>query len=171
MLSEILTHSFGPLRSVSYGTLYPMMRRMELDGLITPYATDVEDDSLRKKKRYTITAKGRADFLQRMLQPLPTSSEALALFHFKLANLHHLKETDIRTVWLDYQRHLLERIREYGENIERIRHHDHLSTVEQQDIFRAIEHTLHLLQADLLWVNLQIQDIPGEHKNEESHHE
>jgi DNA-binding PadR family transcriptional regulator len=161
MLSEILTHSLGPLRSVSYGTLYPMMRRMELDGLIAPYTSDVEDDSLRKKKQYTITAKGRADFLHRMLQPLPTSSEALALFHFKLVNLHHLKETDIRTIWLDYQRHLLERIREYGDNIERIQQHEHLSTIEQQDILRAIDHTLHLLQSDLVWVNLQLKNIPG----------
>jgi DNA-binding PadR family transcriptional regulator len=94
-LSRELGDSLGGLWRVSYGSLYPTLRRLERDGAIESEAGD--ERGARRKKVYRITAAGEQSFLA-MLQESPhdTQSED-ARFRMRLAFFRYLPpETRIR---------------------------------------------------------------------------
>jgi DNA-binding PadR family transcriptional regulator len=94
-LSRELTESLGGLWRVSYGTLYPTLRRLEKDEAIASEPGDQR--GARRKKVFRITPKGEQLFLE-LLQETPhdTQSED-ARFRMRLAFFRYLPpETRIR---------------------------------------------------------------------------
>src|SRR5690349_2906109 len=65
LLHRILTRLLGPFRQVSWGALYPLIHRLEQEGLIVPTAAyEVTDKQARGKQRnvYQITSAGQEGF-------------------------------------------------------------------------------------------------------------
>jgi DNA-binding PadR family transcriptional regulator len=94
-LSRELGESLGGFWRVSYGSLYPTLRRMERDGLVAPLAG--QPTGGRRKTVYGITEQGERAFLD-LLQEAPgdTSTED-ARFRVRLAFFRYLSpETRIR---------------------------------------------------------------------------
>jgi DNA-binding PadR family transcriptional regulator len=105
-LSRELSESLGGLWRVSYGSLYPTLRRLERDGAIESEAGD--ERGARRKKVYRITAAGEATFLD-LLQETPVDTQAEdARFRMRLAFFRYLApETRIRL--LERRRQSLQR--------------------------------------------------------------
>lgn len=105
-LSRELTDSLGGLWRVSYGSLYPTLRRLERDGAIESEAGD--ERGARRKKVYRITETGEAMFLD-LLQEAPQEGQAEdARFRMRLAFFRYLApETRIRL--LERRRQALQR--------------------------------------------------------------
>ena len=59
-LRKRLTAILGHLRALSYGSLYPCLRRLQMRGWVT--ATEVASTSARRKVSYTLTDAGREAF-------------------------------------------------------------------------------------------------------------
>ena len=72
-LSRELGESLGGFWRVSYGSLYPTLRRLEGDGLVEPEPGEVAGG--RRKTVYRITDRGEAAFLE-LLQETPADSSA-----------------------------------------------------------------------------------------------
>ncbi|MEW6263055.1 MAG: PadR family transcriptional regulator [Thermodesulfobacteriota bacterium] len=53
---------FGFMWSINYGQIYPNLKKMEEDGLITLKSTAKADSKRPERKLYSITPKGRAEF-------------------------------------------------------------------------------------------------------------
>jgi DNA-binding PadR family transcriptional regulator len=143
-LSRELGDSLGGLWRVSYGSLYPTLRRLERDGAIESEAGD--ERGARRKKVYRITPSGEQVFLE-LLQESPhdTQSED-ARFRMRLAFFRYLPpETRIR---------LLERRRQALQ--------DRLSMIAESlrsgrggtdDYGRAlIEHSRSATESDIAWL-------------------
>jgi DNA-binding PadR family transcriptional regulator len=105
-LSRELTDSLGGLWRVSYGSLYPTLRRLERDAAIESEAGG--ERGARRKKVYRITPSGEALFLH-LLQEQPQDGQTEdARFRMRLAFFRYLPpETRIRL--LERRRQALER--------------------------------------------------------------
>ena len=142
-LSRELGDSLGGLWRVSYGSLYPTLRRLERDGAIESEAGD--ERGARRKKVYRITPRGEDLFLE-LLQETPQDTQAEdARFRMRFAFFRYLPpETRIR---------LLERRRQALQ--------DRLGTIAESlragrrdDYGRAlIEHTRESIGSDIAWLD------------------
>ena len=104
-LSKRLADTLGGFWKVSYGSLYPALRRLESEGAVEPVFP--KDDVGRRKNVYRITAKGEALFAELLQEAAPESSEDNR-FRVRLAFFRYLKpETRLR---------LLEKRRAYLED-------------------------------------------------------
>jgi DNA-binding PadR family transcriptional regulator len=143
-LSRELGDSLGGLWRVSYGSLYPTLRRLEADDAIESEAGD--ERGARRKKVYRITLKGEQVFLE-LLQESPNDTQTEdARFRMRLAFFRYLPpETRIR---------LLQRRRQALQ--------DRLATIAESqragrggsdDYGRAlIEHNRTVTESDITWL-------------------
>lgn len=104
-LSRELGGSLGGFWRVSYGSLYPTLRRLERDGFVAPVHGPGESTGGRRKTVFGITEQGERAFLE-LLQETPNdNSTEDTRFRVRLAFFRYLPpETRIR---------LLERRRTY----------------------------------------------------------
>ena len=148
-LSRELGGSLGGFWRVSYGSLYPTLRRLERDGLVSPVPG--ENIGGRRKTVFGITEHGERAFLE-LLQETPNdSSTEDTRFRVRLAFFRYLPpETRIR---------LLERRRVYlTERLATI--DDSLRTREGADDYTLslIEHGRSATRSDIEWLDGLIQN-------------
>jgi DNA-binding PadR family transcriptional regulator len=143
-LSRELSESLGGLWRVSYGSLYPTLRRLERDAAIESEAGD--ERGARRKKVYRITSKGEEMFLE-LLQESPVDTQAEdARFRMRLAFFRYLApETRIRL--LERRRQALQRrLSTIGESLRSGRG-------ASDDYGHAlIEHTRTVTESDISWL-------------------
>jgi DNA-binding PadR family transcriptional regulator len=96
-LSRELTQALGGFWRVSYGSLYPTLRRLERDGAIVSQPSDQPVAGRRRKNVYRITADGEASFLA-LLQETPHDTQTEdTRFRVRLAFFRYLPpETRLR---------------------------------------------------------------------------
>jgi DNA-binding PadR family transcriptional regulator len=151
-LSRQLTDSLGGLWRVSYGSLYPTLRRLEKDGAVEK-VFDPEEVG-RRKNVYRITDKGEGLFLE-LLEEAGHETAEENRFRIRLVFFKYLApETRIR---------LLERRRAYLE--------DRLSTIKAslrgrgagQDTYTLalMQHGHDSTEQDIAWLNGLIQSERG----------
>ncbi len=158
-LSRELGESLGGFWRVSYGSLYPSLRRLEKEGAVESVPSD---QGGRRKNVYRITEKGEKIFFELLQETPHDNSTEDTRFRVRLAFFKYLPpETRIR---------LLERRRASLE--------DRLSTIK--DSLRAtrervddytlalMEHGQSATESDIAWLDGLIQaerhrtaDIPG----------
>lgn len=96
-LSRELGDALGGFWRVSYGSLYPTLRRLERAGAVETLTADPASSGRRRKNVYRITEEGEELFL-RLLQESPQEGQAEdARFRIRLAFFRYLPpETRIR---------------------------------------------------------------------------
>ena len=143
-LSRELGESLGGLWRVSYGSLYPTLRRLERDGAIESEAGDQR--GARRKKVYRITPSGEQLFLE-LLQEAPQDTQSEdARFRMRLAFFRYLPpETRIR---------LLERRRQaLQQRLVRIAESLATGRAGADDYGRAlVEHNRTSTESDIAWL-------------------
>lgn len=112
-LRKRLTEMLGPFRSLSYGTLYPTLRRLVNRGSIEPVSlTSAQESPGMRTKRarivYALTADGKEEFEQWANRPGPGSwdDEAFAAhmaFFSRTERRARLRILHGRRTWLDEQ--------------------------------------------------------------------
>ena len=106
LIMHVISEMIGPWQKVSAGTLYPLLARLERQGLIQAQAlSDLTSPHRRTARTYAITDAGRARFHQLMLDIVSTIGEYQRLFHLKVPHLEFLTH--------DEQLQLLEHYRDY----------------------------------------------------------
>jgi DNA-binding PadR family transcriptional regulator len=96
-LSRELTQALGGFWRVSYGSLYPTLRRLERDGAIVSQPSDQPVAGRRRKNVYRITEDGESSFLA-LLQETPHDTQTEdTRFRVRLAFFRYLSpETRLR---------------------------------------------------------------------------
>ncbi|MGZ4131814.1 MAG: PadR family transcriptional regulator [Actinomycetota bacterium] len=147
-LSRELSEQLGGLRRVSYGSLYPTLRRLEREGAVE--ATGQGATGGRRKTVYRITPEGEALFLELLEEPTPDGQGEDARFRIRLAFFRYLSpEKRIR---------LMERRRaSLQDRLDEIKAAAH-GPAEEDDYQRALmEHGRAATEADIAWLNGLIQ--------------
>lgn len=94
-LKKAFSISFAFFSGLSYGSIYPALKKMEKNGLITKHV-EIQDGS-PNRKIYTVTEAGRTAFLNSLKSPLPTEQPKSA-FLMRLFFFAHLSPQDRKSV-------------------------------------------------------------------------
>lgn len=167
LLHTILSRALGPLRQISWGSLYPLIKRLTQEGLITQLEEEQPEAVGRKRKVYQISELGIARFFELMREPLNYTADSQNLFRIKLSNFGHIS--------LEMQLAILNEYKEYAEFMinhalmskKQIVAEPEISENERQYILLTNDHKLTLAEADLEWISQQIHSL-GEQKSEKS---
>jgi DNA-binding PadR family transcriptional regulator len=171
LIMHVISEMIGPWQKVSAGTLYPLLGRLEHDGLIQATVDAGSDPSRRRTARvFMITDAGRARFRELMLDLVSSIGEYQRLFYLKVPHLEFLSSEE--------QMQLLEHYHDYCRaalrHQERITHElearlnsfpeqppPDTDGATQSGISNGLIITQHMLthwQAELAWVDQLIAD-------------
>src|SRR5438067_2313377 len=92
LIAKIANDTLGPWAKVSNGTLYPLLTRLEQNGLIT--RAEGEQDSAqaeRSARTFVITDEGRKRFHQLMMDTSSNIGDYQKIFHRKVSSLDLLQ--------------------------------------------------------------------------------
>ena len=148
-LSRELAQQLGGLWRVSYGSLYPTLRRLERDGAVEQVPGEAGGKG-RRKLVYRITPAGEALFLRLLEEPPQEGQAEDARFRVRLAFFRYLPpETRVRL--LDRRRAgLEERLEQLTAAI--------AAAADNDDYQRALmDHGRAATEADIAWLNGLIQ--------------
>lgn len=142
----------GPFRALSYGSLYPALKRMVADGLI---ATDGEEDSPRGSRRskisYALTDDGRAR-LREELASAGASSWDDDAFDVRFS-MFDKTDSETRLRILEGRRsRLAERLEEVSANLRRVRERHDAYTAELH------RHGLETVEREVEWLDRLIDE-------------
>ena len=143
-LSRELGDALGGLWRVSYGSLYPTLRRLERGGAVAAVAADPASAGRRRKNVYRITDTGERMFFE-LLQESPHEGQTEDVrFRIRLAFFRYLPpETRIR---------LMERRRQgLEERLKQLK--THLSDTHDDYQRSLAEHGRAATESDIAWLN------------------
>src|SRR5215469_2913213 len=114
LLHEIVNMILGPFHRLSWGTLYPLIRRLEAEGLVTAQAQPqprrrgvLKTGRAPVRTVYTLTEQGRARFVDLMLDPGVYTPDYPNLFAMKFTKLGYLAPAQRLAVLEPYHTYLL----------------------------------------------------------------
>src|SRR6476646_9016633 len=111
LLNQIVQKAIGPIRQMSWGALYPLLRRLEQQGLIRREASGGEGGE-REKKIYRITPAGEARFRQLMAEPGAYDADYPDLFTLKMSKFQHV-DRDVQMAIVQHYRGYVQYIEAY----------------------------------------------------------
>lgn len=143
-LRKQLSQKLGLFWKVSFGSLYPTLRRLERRGAVV--AADADPQTSRRKREYAITETGEQEFLD-MLQEGTASAAEQEKFSLRLAFFRYLRpEIRIR---------LLERRKAYLEDkLDEGRRSLRLARRGRADAYTLslVRHGVDITEADIAWL-------------------
>ena len=155
LLREIVNLAIGPVRQMSWGGLYPLIRRLEAEGLIEQ-AKDTAPSGARERKVYRITPTGQERFMFLMLKPEEYSLDYPDLFNIKLTNFDHLSFPQRLEVLRHYQGYVRFNLAHLESSTKHVTNQPRIGEGEREHILRALEHRSAVSNADLTWVESEI---------------
>jgi DNA-binding PadR family transcriptional regulator len=158
-LHRIIQRILGPFHRLSWGTLYPLIRRLEQQGLITseiePRDTTQEEGG-QSRKIYRLTSDGRGRFFALMLDPGEYSPDYPDLFAVKLSKFALLTPAQ-RLVVLQQYREYLSVLREYYSSGARsVIANPGITEQERPFILQLSDYHVHSFDAKLAWLDDRI---------------
>lgn len=157
LIQSVINFAVGPTRSVSWGTIYPLIKRLEENGYIL--AVDADDDDPRGKKQYRTTDAGRDRFLQLMNETGEHNGTTADLFRIKVGCFGHVsKDVRIR-VMNDYRRQMTEVLSHSGSMMKRLEVESGLPLDEKRYASLALDHQMAVAESELLWVESKLTEM------------
>ena len=161
LLREIIEMAIGPFRRMSWGALYPLLRRLEADGLIEQ-VPDTEASGDRPRKIYGITEAGRERFLYLLLRPAEQEADYIDAFNMRMVNFDHLTPLQQREIVAAYRSYLQFALAHLTKARQFVVAETHIAAAEKTWILRCQDHRIHLVAADLEWINALEADLSKE---------
>ncbi len=93
VIAKIINDMIGPYAKFSSGRLYPLLAKLEADGLIVATETAPESGD-RRQHPYAITEAGRVRFHALMLDTTSNPGDYQRIFWYKLPQLHTLAASE-----------------------------------------------------------------------------
>lgn len=159
-LQSILSNVVGPIRQISWGVLYPLIRKLENEGLIEK-ATEETGGAGRPRKVYRITDAGRDRFHWLMTEPAEYTTDFENLFDIKLSNFHYMETEEQVHIMKQYEDYLRFLEHHFGVLKKEVVANDRIPKEEKPYILRVFSHREHVLQADLAWIKQEIRETLG----------
>jgi DNA-binding PadR family transcriptional regulator len=151
LIQTILNFAVGPTRRISWGTLYPLIKRLEENGYIV--AIDADDDDPRGKKRYRTTEAGRTRFIELMNDPGEHNAATAELFRIKIGCFGHVDREVRLRILADYRNQLTEILSYSTAMTKRIEEESGLPCDEKRFALLGLDHQKTVADAELRWVD------------------
>ena len=160
-LHENANRILGPLRPLSWGTLYPLIRRLEQEGLTTASVEKRREGFPlagrgQPRRVYTLTSAGKQRFFDLMLTPAEYSRDTPELFFIKLARLQLLAPVQRISVLQWYRRYVFDLHRYYQASRQEVLNNAEIPEGERPFLVQLLDYRYHTLQAELSWLDNRI---------------
>lgn len=154
---QVLNSVVGPARQVSWGTIYPLLQRLEKAGLIQRLSEPADRDDGRGRQRFSITHKGKQRFLQLMKMEPRNDPNYRDTFRIKLGNFSRVD--------IEIQRQILHRYLDRLSSIsvhtkamsERVSKVPEMDESERQNILLALAHDRFLAESESKWIRQKLR--------------
>lgn len=162
-LNEIINRVLGPQQQLSWGTLYPLIRRLEHKGLATTtIAEKSPQDALpvergQPRRIYAITEAGRARFFELMCQPQSYTYHP-DFFTVQLIKFEFLIPQQRLDILRHYRATLASLRAFYEKGRLMVEGKPQIRAPERPFIFQMVSYRLHMLDAELAWFDQAIAD-------------
>lgn len=151
LIHTILNFAIGPSRRLSWGTLYPLIKKLERNGCIA--AVDRSGDDPRGKVRYRTTEAGRIRLLELINGGGGFNAQAPEMFRIKLGCFGHLSRAARVAVMKDYRSRLDQIIAHSTAMIDRVETEPNLRSEEKTFALLALEHQKSGAEFEANWVD------------------
>ena len=162
LLHEILGKILGPFRKASWGALYPLIHRLENEGLIAPDAQTRRTDSDGKRSRrylYRITQAGRERFQAFIVEPIPYETYETDLFIGKLGYFDFITAEQQQAILQHHHGYLQAQVDYIQEAMRQVMANTEIPFAERQRIQWVNEFRLSRLEAEIHWVKKALADL------------
>jgi DNA-binding PadR family transcriptional regulator len=162
LLHEILGKILGPFRKASWGALYPLLHRLEEEGLIVPDAQTKRDDLEGKRSRrylYRITQAGRDRFQALILEPIPYEAYETDLFIGKLGYFDFITAQQQQAILHHHHGYLQAQVDYIQEALRQVMANTAIPLPERRRIQWVNEFRLSRFEAEILWVDKALADL------------
>ena len=158
-LYEIIQRILGPFHRLSWGTLYPLIRRLEQQGLLVSEVAHDQEGRGPQRKAYHITEKGQERFFALVLDPAEYSRDASDLFAIKLSKFS-LLSAEQQLVILQQRRDYLSVLRDhYSSGVNRLKANPGISKEELPYLLQISDYHVHKCDAELAWIENKIVSL------------
>jgi DNA-binding PadR family transcriptional regulator len=164
LIQSIINAALGPFRRLSWGTLYPLLRKLEHGGLIAVQGGKSGDR--RGTRNYQTTTRGKARFFELMRLPMEHETESRDLFRVKLSNFGHIGSKDRRLILADYRTNLAAIVRHSEAMAGEVMKAPGLAAAERPYVLKAIDHQRNIAASEITWVDALIQKTGGKSENQ-----
>ena len=150
LLQSIMNSALGPFRRVSWGTLYPLLRKLEQDGLISVQAGKANDR--RGTKNYRTTPRGRVRLFEIMRAVGDRDGDYRDLFRVKLSNFGLIGDEERRSILADYGAFLAAIVAHSDAMSREVANASGLAVGERPYVLKAIDHQRYLAACEISWL-------------------
>ena len=165
-LHEIIQRILGPFQQLSWGTLYPLIRRLEQQGLlvseVVSQPASVSGERGPQRKTYHITEVGRERFFALMLNPGDYARDYSDMFAIKLSKFSLLSPVQ-RLLVLQQQRDYLSILRDYyASGMHKLMANPAISEQELPALLQVPDYHIHKCNAELTLIENKIASLAAE---------
>ncbi len=157
-LHESANSILGPLRPLSWGVLYPLIRRLEQEGLTTSAVEKRRGgfprvDRGQPRRVYTLTETGKQRFFDIMLHSVEYGRDTPELFFIKLARLQFLPPVQRIGVLQWYRRYISDLYDYYQTNRRQMLSNTEIAEGDGPSLVHLLDYRCYTLQAELSWLD------------------
>ena len=165
-LYEIIQRILGPFQRLSWGTLYPLIRRLEQQGFLVSevgqHPAHFSEGRGPQRKVYRITERGRERFFTLMLEPGEYGRDYAEVFTIKLSKFSLLSATQQRVI-LQQRRDYLSALRDhYAHGTNQLKANTAISKEELPYLLQIPDYHIHKCDAELAWIESKIASLAEE---------
>jgi DNA-binding PadR family transcriptional regulator len=165
-LHEIIQRILGPFQRLSWGTLYPLIRRLEQQGLlvseIVQQSTSFGEERGSQRKAYHITEAGRERFFALMLDSGEYTRDYADVFVIKLSKFSLLSSAQQRMILQHYRDYLSIQRDYFASGTNRLKANPAIDKQELTYLLQIPDYHIHKCDAELAWVDSKIADLVEE---------
>ena len=156
LIAQIANDMIGPWARISNGTLYPLLARLERQGLIARSSDEQSREQTEQQTRtFLITQEGRQRFYQVMMDTSSNIGDYQKLFHFKVPYLDLLPSRERQHLlnhYINYCQACILHLKTEAENLE----HELMGSKETYPLYKELVlQVMHqrsrLWQAEVAW--------------------
>lgn len=155
---QVLNAFVGPSRQVSWGTIYPLFRRLQTQGFIRSISHQTSEDG-PDRHAYTITAAGKRRFHELMIEERKTNADYRETFRAKVGNFSRVDNSTRKSVIRSYLQRIVAIQAHTTQQYDLVQHVTTLNEDERTLILRAIRHERSLVEHEINWLQKEMAEF------------
>ncbi len=166
LIVKIANDQIGPWAKISSGSLYPLLNRMEREGLIAVLPQPDEAAANNRNSRvFTITDEGRRRFHQLLLDMSSASGDYQRIFRFKMISLDLIQPAERLLLFNHYVNYCQMTILHIQNEMADLGHEITEYDVFRNNVLNVMRHVEQQWQAELAWVRTMRDDEEARQAN------
>lgn len=147
-IKQTLDRILGMRKKISWGSLYPILGKLEKELLIKKVIS--QRDGGPTQKIYSITPKGERRFLELMIHSDYDSGDARTIFRYKLLFFNKIKPGLRTEIVKGYQQYCLDSMKAVGQHLEELKKQKSKKTIY---ILEVLKHSLEVYRLEKEWTD------------------